>query len=249
MEHCNARNKGTRANGKAKEDVGSWAGAGYCKRSAGWGVPETTTGRCKFHGGASLKGAAHPRATDLRSSRYVPKWLADDYEASLRRADQLALDEQIATIDARIAEVFRGMPDAAGSGLWLEAGRAFEQFEAAERTGNRAAAERARGELSTALTGGAAYSSSWEELCRLGELRRRLTATEASRRHATEQNVTRARLASLVIFMAEGIQRAITENVSSEKERRRALTQVSTFVARLALSPGREPIEVHAEDV
>lgn len=248
MEHCNARTKGGQ-NGRAPAQPGPWAGEGYCKRAAGWGVPETTTGRCKYHGGASLKGAGHPRATDLRHSKYVPKWLADDYEASLRRADQLALDDQIATIDARIAEVWRDMPEGAGADLWLEAKRAQERFEAAERTENRAAAERARGELSTALTGGAAYSSSWDELCRLGELRRRLTATEATRRHQVESTVTRSRLASLVVFMAEGIRRAINENVSSQKERRRALTQMSTFMHGLALAPGREPIEIHTEDV
>jgi hypothetical protein len=249
MQHCNARNKGTRANGKAKVEVGPWAGAGYCKHPVGWGVPEATTGRCKRHGGASLKGAGHPRATDLRSSRYVPKWLADDYEASLRREDQLALDEQIATIDARIAEVFRGMPDGAGSDLWLQAKRAQDRFEAAERTGNCAAAGKAQAELRTALATGSGYSSSWEELERLGELRRRLAATEASRRHQMEHYVTRSRLASLVVYMAEGIKRAINENVSSEKERRRALSQVATFISGLALSPGREPIDVHAEDI
>jgi hypothetical protein len=119
MEHCNARTKAASANGAPPADPGPWTGAGYCKRPAGWGVPETTSGRCKNHGGASLKGAGHPRVTDLRSSRYVPKWLADDYEASLRRTDQLALDEQFATVDARIAEVFRGMPEGAGSALWL----------------------------------------------------------------------------------------------------------------------------------
>lgn len=249
MEHCNARTKAASANGAPPADPGPWAGAGHCKRPAGWGVPETTTGRCKFHGGASLKGAGHPRATDLRSSRYVPKWLADDYEASLRRTDQLALDEQIATVDARIAEVFRGMPDAAGSDLWLQAKRAQERFEAAERMGNKAAAGLAQAELRATLEGGRTYASSWDDLYRLGELRRKLVATEASRRHALETNVTRSRLASLVVYMAEGIQRAISENVSSEKERRRALSQVASFVSGMALSPGREPVEIRVKDV
>ncbi len=226
MEHCNARTKAASANGAPPADPGPWTGAGYCKRPAGWGVPETTSGRCKNHGGASLKGAGHPRATDLRSSRYVPKCLADDYEASLRRTDQLALDEQIATVDARIAEVFPGMPEGAGSALWLEAGRAFEHAESAERTGNKAAASLAQAELRATLEGGRTYASSWDDLYRLGELRRKLVATESSRRHALETNVTRSRLAALVVFMAEGIQRAIIiENVSSEKERRKTLSQ------------------------
>ena len=249
MQHCNARNKGTRANGKPKIDTGAWKGVGYCKLPVAWGVPETMAGRCKRHGGLSLKGAGHPRATDLRRSKYVPKWLADDYEASLRRADQLALDEQIATIDARIAEVFRGMPEGAGADLWIEAKQAQESFETALAAEDRPAIASAQSELRTALMSGAAYSSSWRELGELGELRRKLAATEALRRHrAVEENISRSRLASLVVFMAEGIRRAIEENVSSEKERRRALSQVATFVAGLALAPSPVMLEIPAEE-
>jgi len=249
MEHCNARTKAASANGAPPADPGPWAGAGYCKRPAGWGVPETTSGRCKNHGGASLKGAGHPRATDLRSSRYVPKCLTDDYEASLRRADQLSLDRQLAGIDAREGELWRRMDQGhAGPNLWEQAQRSFVAFEDAVRLGNAGAAQDARMELRNHMTDGAARESIWGDLLDLWELRRKLAATEASRRHALETNITRSRLGSLVVFLAEGIKRAINENVSSEKERRRALNQVSNFVGGLALSPGREPIDVHAED-
>jgi hypothetical protein len=248
MRYCNGRNKGTRANGKPKVDIGPWAGVGYCKHPVGWGVPEASDGRCKRHGGASLRGAAHPGAKHLRRSKYIPQWLADDYEASLRRADQLALDEQIAALDARIAEVFRGMPEGAGTDLWIEAKEAQRKFEAAVVNQDRTAMAAAQAELRTALLRGAEYTSSWEDVCRLGELRRKLVRTEAATRAATEQNVTRARLASLLVFLAQGIQRAISENVSSEKERRRALTQVANFVSRLALTPGQEIVGVHVEE-
>jgi len=250
MEHCNARTKAASANGAPPADPGPWAGAGYCKRPAGWGVPETTSGRCKNHGGASLKGAGHPRATDLRSSRYVPKCLAADYEASLRREDQLSLDQQLAGIDAREAELWRRMDGGnAGPGLWSQAQRSFDAFESAVRSGNAGAAQDARVDLRNHMTAGVARESVWAGLFDTWELRRKLVATEASRRHAIEQTVTRSRLASLVVFLAEGIKRAINENVSSEKERRRALTQVSNFVGGLALSPGREPVEIPAEEV
>jgi hypothetical protein len=242
MQHCNARNKGTRANGKAKVEVGPWSGEGYCKRAAGWGVPETTTGRCKNHGGASLKGAGHPRATDLRHSKYVPKWLADDYEASLRRADQLSLDRQLAGIDAREGELWRRMDEGhAEPNLWEQATRSFDAFERAVHAGNAGAAQDARIQLRAYITAGVAHESVWGDLLDLWELRRKLSATEATRRHQVESTVSRSRLASLAVFMAEGIKRAINENVSSEKERRRALSQVATFISGLALSPGREP--------
>ena len=72
MKHCNGRNEGARAKGAPLADSGPWAGAGYCKRPAGWGVPGTISGRCKRHGGASLKRADSPRApvswrNDLRT--------------------------------------------------------------------------------------------------------------------------------------------------------------------------------------
>ena len=249
MEHCNARTKGGQ-NGRPPAQPGPWVGEGYCKRAAGWGVPETTTGRCKNHGGASLKGAGHPRATDLRYSKYIPAAYVDDYEASLRRDDQLSLDQQLAGIDAREGELWRRLDEGeAGPDLWEQATRSFDAFERAVHVGNTAAAQDARVQLRNYITAGVARESVWGDLLDLWELRRKLAATEATRRHQVESTVTRSRLASLVVFMAEGIKRAINENVSSEKERRRALSQVATFISGLALSPGREPIEIHTEDV
>ena len=249
MERCNARTKAASANGAPPADPGPWAGAGYCKRPAGWGVPEATTGRCRYHGGASLKGAGHPRASHLRDSKHVPKHLAEEYEASLRRDDQLNLDRQIAAIDARLEELMEEMPEGAGPDLWSRTASTFERYERAIRRGQRLPALELQAEIRDLLTGGHEYATAWDGVTHLMELRRRLVATEASRRSALEQNVTRSRLASLVVYLTEGITRAINENVSSEKERRRALTQVSTFVGGLALGPGREPVEIPAEEV
>lgn len=44
-----------------------------CKRPAGWGTDHVGSGKCKLHGGASLKGIESPRYDSGRYSKYVPE--------------------------------------------------------------------------------------------------------------------------------------------------------------------------------
>lgn len=43
---------------------------GRCKHPAGWGTSHVGQGRCKLHGGASLRGPEHPNFTHGRHSKY-----------------------------------------------------------------------------------------------------------------------------------------------------------------------------------
>lgn len=48
---CNARTRSA-PDDAPKEDVGEWAGEGYCRRAAGEGTDHNGEGRCRYHGGA-----------------------------------------------------------------------------------------------------------------------------------------------------------------------------------------------------
>lgn len=48
---CNARTRNA-PDSASKQDVGEWAGDGYCRRVAGEGTDHRGEGRCRYHGGA-----------------------------------------------------------------------------------------------------------------------------------------------------------------------------------------------------
>ena len=51
-----------------------------CRRPAGWGTDHPGMGRCKLHGGASLRGAANPAFKHGLGCRYLPPKIDDRVE-------------------------------------------------------------------------------------------------------------------------------------------------------------------------
>lgn len=77
-----------------------------CKRPAGWGTDHVGTGKCKLHGGASLKGAQHPNfKTGVNSiyRDYLPDGIKSKVEA-FENADPLDLTHELAVTRALLAD-------------------------------------------------------------------------------------------------------------------------------------------------
>jgi len=74
-----------------------------CKRPAGWGTDHAGSGKCKLHGGASLKGIESPRYDSGRYSKYVPKTVQEKI-AELDNYPLLDLADELQTQRALIAD-------------------------------------------------------------------------------------------------------------------------------------------------
>src|SRR5690349_3505226 len=77
-----------------------------CKRPAGWGTDHVGSGKCKLHGGASLKGMASKTFKHGNSSIYRD-FIADnlkDKVAAFQDADPLDLTHELALTRALLAE-------------------------------------------------------------------------------------------------------------------------------------------------
>lgn len=62
-------------------------------------------GKCRLHGGMSLGGVNSPAFKHGRHSKYLPKGLLEQYKTALADPDLLNLHDEIALIDARLAQV------------------------------------------------------------------------------------------------------------------------------------------------
>ena len=78
---------------------------GYCIKPEGWGVPGATKGRCRWHGGKSLRGAEHPMAKHLRYSKYLPEALLARYQEARDDPQLLELRDEIALVDSRLIQL------------------------------------------------------------------------------------------------------------------------------------------------
>lgn len=94
---CTARKKRT------QEQCGSFAMA---------------NGKCAVHGGKSLGGIAQPRFSTGRYSKYLPARLAGRYEEAASDPELLALKDDIALLDTRIASTVAALDTGESREAW-----------------------------------------------------------------------------------------------------------------------------------
>ena len=77
--------------------------SGTCRQPAGWGTDHPGEGRCKLHGGASVRGVDHPNFKTGLYSRYLPDAIQQKVQTFLD-ADPLELISEMALLRALLAE-------------------------------------------------------------------------------------------------------------------------------------------------
>lgn len=195
-------------------------------------------GRCKLHGGASLSGVAAPAYRHGRYSKDIPARLAGRYGEAQTDADLLALRDDIALTDARLADVLTRVDRGETGALWKEAGWVLKELVDVidEPVARRPALTRLR----TVLTRGVADWAAWDEIAKLLEQRRRLVESERKRLVEMQQTITAeqamAMMGAVVGIIRERVKdRDILAAISADIER---LTVGRPVEATMAGLPG-----------
>ncbi len=161
-------------------------------------------GRCKFHGGESLSGPAHPNFRHGRHSKYMPSALAERYATAARDPDLTSMRDEIALSDVRIGQLLEALGETGNTRLWKASVIAFNQFKAAGgKKGAVVAARVALKQLEEVLTQGLTAAATWDELRETLELRRRLAESEVKRMKDLHQMITMGQALALLGRMAE----------------------------------------------
>ena len=85
-------------------------------------------GRCKKHGGKSLKGVAHPNYEDGATSKYIPPPMVEAVKSALSDANILSLIDEIAFIDAAMELSKKKMATGEPGSTWLTIFKAWAVF-------------------------------------------------------------------------------------------------------------------------
>ena len=83
----------------------------YCSRTAGWGTSHKGEGRCKTHGGASVRGLSHPSLKSGIYSKYMQVNLLARYQESLNDPELLTIRNEVASCEAHIKGLFEALRD------------------------------------------------------------------------------------------------------------------------------------------
>lgn len=192
-----------------------------------------------MHGGKSLSGIAHPTLTTGRYSKNLPTRLMATYKERLADTNILALNDDLALLDARLEDVLAKVDTGETGETWaalLSAVHEFEEAERAARSTDNAVKraewthdrEEAMRTIIVLCQAGMADYTAWNEVKHILEQRRKSVETETRRRVLMQQLMT----AEQATLMQAAVLDIIKRNVSD----RPTLAAIAADFGRLAVS-------------
>lgn len=201
-----------------------------CKRHA---VPGRTV--CAMHGGKSPGGLGSATLKSGKYSKYLPQGLAEKYGAAVTDPEILALNNEIALVDARAMELLDGLNSGeATATLWNKLQKAAAELDAAQRAGDAVKLAMALNDMLELIRRGAAESARWLEIYNLFERRRRLVDSERKRRMDMQTSVN----AEQVMLLVRSIADLVNQHVPDRDARSAISTGLANLIAARATQTG-----------
>lgn len=174
-----------------------------------------TGGRCKGHGGGSLKGIASQSYVTGARSKYMPTAILPAYQAALANPALQSHVENIAVLEARLSLVLESVGKGE-AGLWWKRLRDLrESLLLAKARGDNGTMSYVLNQLLDAIEAGAADWQQWVEVYEIVELQRKLV--DSQRKHEKQDEA----FAPLALALVGALGAVIREHVHDEDTRRK----------------------------
>lgn len=192
-----------------------------------------SNGRCYRHGGASLSGPALPQYRTGRYSKVLPARLRETYERAAQDGELLVLRDDIAILDARLAELLARLDTGESGEAWKRAQEHYQEAQAAIAASDPAGLRAALDGLGTVIRRGLADTHNWAEVSTTLDLRRKTVESERKRLVQLSQMIT----AEQAMVLMTAVVSLVKENVDDPH----ALARISDGLRRLASASGERP--------
>lgn len=182
--------------------------------------------KCRYHGGLTPRGVASPHFKHGRRSKYLPNRLMEHYQEALDDPRLLELRDDIALIDARLAELITRVSadQDVGPARWKALQAAFYDYEEAIIAKDGDKAQAAWRVMEALITKAVTDYNLWGTIQETIQQRRRLVESERQRLVQMQQMVTAeqavAAMTALVAAVRANVRDgAILQNIQVEYER------------------------------
>lgn len=179
------------------------------KRTGGPCKANAVVGRsvCYHHGGASRSGISHSGMQHGRYSKHLPTRMGERYQQALIDPELLAMREEVALLDARLADVM-GRVDTGESGrVWAALQKAWRVY----RTGPPDKRMEAEAQISDLITDGASDYEAWEEVRSLVDQRSRIVGNERQRMMQMQQMLSVDQAMTLLAAVADSVRKHVSD--------------------------------------
>jgi hypothetical protein len=178
---------------------------GKCKTAA---MPN---GRCRMHGGKSLRGMAHPNAKHLRYAKDMPARLSGRYQEALDDPELLSTRHEIALVEARLNDLLTRADTGEAKILWEKARKLNQDIQKAIHNENYGATLVHAAELDFIIGSGLTDYEAWYQIQALIEQRRKLSESEQKRLVAAQQMITSEQAMTFVAAIVDSVRRNVTD--------------------------------------
>lgn len=168
-------------------------------------------GRCRIHGGKSLAGIASPTFKDGRYSRFLPARLGPRYQEARSDGELLALREDIALTDARLADLLSRVDTGESGAIWAALNAARLELIACKLGGDLKGQMSALNLIMELISQGHTDYRAWGEVAAVLDQRRRLVESERKRLVEMQQMISSERMMVLLGAVVGVIQEHVTE--------------------------------------
>lgn len=192
------------------------------------------TTKCRYHGGASLKGIAQPSFRDGRYSKYMPARMLDKYNASLKDPAALTQRHELALIESRIEDLIKRTDSGESGALMKELRGLARQHEQAVRANDPVEVMRTMKELVGLIKQGNADYRAWDDIHKWTMAREKMVASERKRQVEAQQTVTLEEMMAVISALGEILRRHVTDMG--------VLNAVTTDIGRLINSSDKKPV-------
>jgi hypothetical protein len=190
------------------------------------------SGRCKFHGGASLRGPDLPQFKHGRYSKLFPKEVRKRFEEAQDDPERLSLEEDVSLIQAHIADVAANLDVRDSAEFRARLREAWGRYQAIisakEIDSEKAIAARAN--LGTIIANGADDAERWSELIDLIERKANVSAKEWKRQTDMQSVIS---LGQAMVLM-QALLDSVIRNVGDRAILGRIMKDVQTILGPAA---------------
>jgi hypothetical protein len=171
-------------------------------------------GRCRLHGGLTPSGIASPNYKHGRYSEVLPARLQGRYKAARDDGELLALREDVALTDARLADLIARVDTGESGALWKKLQETRLAFMAARRADDPIGQAEAITTIMETIGRGHSDYAAWREIGGVLEQRRKLVESERKRLIEMQQTITAEQAMVLVQALLASIRTHATERAA-----------------------------------
>lgn len=164
-------------------------------------------GKCRFHGGKTPKGPAHPAFKHGRYSKDLPSRMSARFADAVTDGELIQLERDVALVDTRVGELLSELSQDSAGVLFQRIQKAWDRFK------NGSPDEQAKStlELTNLIEQGANDWLKWQEIYDLIERRRRLVESEFKRQAQLNQVLTVSEGVTLITAFVDIVKQHVSD--------------------------------------